>query len=217
VTLRQTVSLRTRAATTEERIVAAAQRLVTSRGAAAVSMRDVATDAGITIGAIYRHFRDRDALLERVIERVFSTLETHLLRGVASCRQGSFDRVIALGSAYITFAQHHAAEFDLLFSPPGEARPLQGFPARPIFDLLRSSVGAAIDDGEIRADPDLVAFLLWSRVHGIIMLLRACDFKTLFARPGKPWTPAAAFEATQRILAEGLRPPPKRATTKRSH
>ena len=34
-----------------------------------VSMRDVAAEAGLSRGSVYRYFRDRDALVDAVLER----------------------------------------------------------------------------------------------------------------------------------------------------
>ena len=56
------------AAGTAGRIIEAARAIVTEEGAEAVSMRRVATAAGITPMAIYRHFADRDALLRAVAD-----------------------------------------------------------------------------------------------------------------------------------------------------
>jgi AcrR family transcriptional regulator len=56
------------AAGTADRIIEAARAIVTEEGAEAVSMRRVATAAGITPMAIYRHFADRGALLRAVAD-----------------------------------------------------------------------------------------------------------------------------------------------------
>jgi len=56
------------AADTAHRILDAARTIVAEEGADAVSMRRVATAAGITPMAIYRHFADRGALLRAVAD-----------------------------------------------------------------------------------------------------------------------------------------------------
>ena len=41
-----------------------------------------------------------------------------------------------------------------------------------------------MEAGQIRRDdPDLTAFFLWSRVHGIVTLMMACDFRESLPLP----------------------------------
>jgi AcrR family transcriptional regulator len=56
-------------ARTDERILAAAEQCMSRLGLARVSMREVAAQAGLSRGALYLHFADRDALVEAVLER----------------------------------------------------------------------------------------------------------------------------------------------------
>lgn len=55
------------------RIVRSAQDVFTRDGTAA-SMRDVAAAAGVGLGTVYRHFPDKDALLQAVLEERFRLL-----------------------------------------------------------------------------------------------------------------------------------------------
>ena len=50
------------------KILAAAARRVRDAGLVRLSMQDVATEAGVSKALIHYHFRDRDALLARLIE-----------------------------------------------------------------------------------------------------------------------------------------------------
>jgi AcrR family transcriptional regulator len=53
---------------TPARILAAATRRIRTAGLVRLSMQDVADEAGVSKGLIHYHFRDRDALLARLIE-----------------------------------------------------------------------------------------------------------------------------------------------------
>jgi AcrR family transcriptional regulator len=55
-------------------LVGAARRILVEEGAAAVTMRRVAADAGLTPMATYRHFRNREALLAAVVDECFDEL-----------------------------------------------------------------------------------------------------------------------------------------------
>jgi AcrR family transcriptional regulator len=54
---------------THERILDAAERCLRQLGLHRVSMGDVATQAGVSRGSVYRYFPDRRALLDAVLER----------------------------------------------------------------------------------------------------------------------------------------------------
>jgi AcrR family transcriptional regulator len=212
----------TRTATTERRILESARRLLSSQSAHALTMRRVAAGAGVTIGAIYKHFRDRDALLARITSEAFGELELILLRAVAPLPVGSFDRVVALGASYISFAEEHREEFRILFSsgPTTRRAPVKmsELPGSRAYEILRQCVEEAIAAGEMRdVDPALATFFLWSRVHGLITLAMACDFSDALMPAGVPLTPYLAFELTRDFLVNGLlRAPRRRATSSRN-
>src|SRR5690242_7170567 len=59
------------------RIVAAAQQLHRTAGADALSIRAIAIAVGLTPMAIYRHFRDKDELLEAMADAAYAILLTY--------------------------------------------------------------------------------------------------------------------------------------------
>jgi AcrR family transcriptional regulator len=54
---------------TEERILLAAEQCLARLGLSRLSMTDVATQAGVSRGAVYLHFADRRALIDTVLAR----------------------------------------------------------------------------------------------------------------------------------------------------
>jgi AcrR family transcriptional regulator len=75
-------------AATRERILAAAERLFAERGFTGVSMPAIATAAGITAGAIYKHFESKEQLffniVRRAVEAAPTTTEAEGLAGPAA-------------------------------------------------------------------------------------------------------------------------------------
>ncbi len=196
--------------TTIHGIVEATRSLLVERGYANLSMRDVADKVGITAAAIYRHFPNKDALVDFVVSDTLREFELQLLRAIAPLPVGSFERIAALGSAYIRIATEHEEQFKVLFTRIGQQpRKLADFPGQCGYHVLRQCVAEAIEAGTVReADPDLVAFFLWSRVHGIVMLLLACDFgDTLPANIGD-MTPENLFTLTRDFVVGGLQAGP---------
>ncbi len=63
-----------------EAIVAATKRLVGERGNDAVSVREIASEAGVPIGSVYQYFPDKNAILRTLITGFLETIETELGR-----------------------------------------------------------------------------------------------------------------------------------------
>lgn len=204
------VTPRTRSLATLERIVQATRKLLASRDYAALSMRAVAAEAGISPGAIYRHFRDKKHLVDHVCFATLEEFERELERAIAPYPVGSFDRVVAQGAAYIRLALDQPEHFKILFTPvrPRPAR-LRDLPGEGGFRLLRQCVADAMEAGRIRrGDPDLAAFFLWSRVHGIVTLMMACDFRESLPLPQSEVTPQRLFDLSRSLLWDGFKPDP---------
>ncbi|NUO62841.1 MAG: TetR/AcrR family transcriptional regulator [Gemmatimonadaceae bacterium] len=68
------------------KILAAAARRVRDAGLVRLSMQDVATEAGVSKALIHYHFRDRDALLARLIEWLTERLLTRERAALDGCK-----------------------------------------------------------------------------------------------------------------------------------
>src|SRR5260370_27972470 len=68
-------------ATTSQRIARAARRLLDKEGAESVTMRRVASAVGITPMALYRHYPNRDGLLNALADVGFVELSEKLGSG----------------------------------------------------------------------------------------------------------------------------------------
>ena len=145
-------------------------------------MRAVADAVGVTPAAIYRHFTDRNELIFEVCERRFRELDRVVEQAAASSRD-PLESLRRRGRAYVRFGVAHPEEYRIWFmSKPGvtpdwtTSRIMQG----PVVTHLVQAVQACLDAGVIRpADPTLVAFGLWSAVHGLTSLL--------ITKPAFPW------------------------------
>ncbi len=202
-------SARPRSIATLDGIVEATRALLAERSYTGLSMRAVAARAGVSAAAIYKHFRNKRALVDHVVNTTLQDFHVELLRVASRHPPGSFDRVVALGEAYIRLALDKPEHFKVLFTPL-KPRPtkLSDLPGEGGFRLLRQSMAEAMDAGRIRrGDPDLATFFLWSRVHGIVMLLMACDFGECLPLDRAEITPLKLFELSRVFLWEGFRPP----------
>jgi AcrR family transcriptional regulator len=68
------------------KILAAAARRVRDAGLVRLSMQDVATEAGVSKALIHYHFRDRDALLARLVEWITERLLARERAALDGCK-----------------------------------------------------------------------------------------------------------------------------------
>jgi AcrR family transcriptional regulator len=166
-----------RAADTEAAILDAARDVLAEEGLEALSMRAVGARVGLSATALYNYVENKQALVDRVVARGFRRFESYMWRAVESVPSGGFERLHALGTAYLRFARENEQYFKIMFTiQPEDPREIEELPGEGGRRILREAVADAIAEGEIRAaDPDLVALYLWSSVHGLATLSLACD------------------------------------------
>jgi len=159
--------------TTAASILAAARDLLDRKGVAAVAMRPVAEKVGITPMAIYRHFADRDSLLNAVANTGFHDLATQLqsihLKGDVE------HRLMQVGEVFLDAALQSPNLYELMFLVPREGARVypRDFKARrsPTFNPTVNILENAMRSGELRPDDAIeIAFELSALSHGLIVL-----------------------------------------------
>lgn len=95
---------------TRYRILNATRALVAEVGVERVTMRGIAELANITAAAIYRHFRNKKALLEEVIAHGYKELSYAMLKQ----GKGKLEKIADAGRK---FAQDHARLFEMMVAP----------------------------------------------------------------------------------------------------
>lgn len=97
------------AASNRRKILAAARRLFAERGAADVSMQDVARAAGVGMGTMYRRFGDRGGLTRALLDDDHVAFQDELLRGAPPLGPGAppRERLHAFGRRYLEILDRH--------------------------------------------------------------------------------------------------------------
>jgi AcrR family transcriptional regulator len=157
----------------QERILRAARRLYEKEGLAGVSMRRVSQRIGVTPMALYRHYADKDALLDALATEGFGQFEGFVQR--AADEATPIARLRALGECYIDFALTHPRMFELMFLIPRRGIPPApaslDSKASPSFTRIAASLREAMQEGTIAADdPAQVLLFIWGIVHGLVAL-----------------------------------------------
>jgi AcrR family transcriptional regulator len=130
-----------------ERILCAAARLVDARGIDGVSMDDVAAEAGVGKGTLYRRFGDRWSLLRALIEEPERDFQEAVIRGEPPLGPGApaVERLQAFGAGLLALLERHA-RFILAGDsvPTGRYRhPVYAFYRMHVAMLLREILGAS--------------------------------------------------------------------------
>lgn len=98
---------------TAERIAVATGRLLHREGAAAVTMRRVARSVGITPMALYRHYADRDGLLNALADTGFEELAACLASTAMPAQPEQ--RLMKILDVFLDFALQKPRLFELMF------------------------------------------------------------------------------------------------------
>jgi AcrR family transcriptional regulator len=161
-----------------EKILDAARELLVRDGVEQVSMRKIAKKINYTATTLFHHFPNKDALLLAVCEADFLALRRSFEKIAAIA--DPLERLRSMGTAYVTFALEHPSHYRLMFMTPKlnqmnieTERLHKGNPDQDTYAFVRETVAAVIEAGLLRdehKDPDLVAQILWSGVHGVVAL-----------------------------------------------
>ena len=96
-------------------LIIAATELIEERGSIEFSMSEATRRAGVSSGAPYRHFKDKEALLVAVAELGFMGLQSAIEDAIAPLPLGSIDRIITSGHAYMRYVIDKHAYYDLMW------------------------------------------------------------------------------------------------------
>jgi AcrR family transcriptional regulator len=163
-----------------DEIIAAAIKVLSAIGAEdPFSLRAVAKEAEIAAPSVYIHFADRNVLLLAVLEKLFR--EQVAIRAAAEeaagrAGGGPWERLLARSIAAVAFGLTHPGHYKVLF----EGRVVLRLNDPRIADFGRPLLVRSIElireikpisaKARVSQDPQRLALLLWSGLHGVISL-----------------------------------------------
>jgi AcrR family transcriptional regulator len=154
-------------------LIAEAVRTIGDSGVEALTLREAGRRLGVSRTALYRHFRDKSALLAAVAREGFQRFRADLLEAWEQAGRGR-DGFAAMGEAYIRFATANPSHYRVMFGqfsalcardPALQADASAAFQA--LLDALSALRTQRVDGGP---DPNLLAEYIWATVHGVAML-----------------------------------------------
>ena len=159
-----------------EAMIRVAQELLETEGPSSWTVRAAARIAGVSSGAPYRHFADKDTLLAAVAARGFEDLRTEIASALERANPEPASRFQALGEAYVGFAAARPGRYQIMFGRDilnRDLHPELCAAADRAFATLLEEVERAQTDKILRTDGSARALAagLWSVVHGLSDLL----------------------------------------------
>lgn len=185
---------------TKDRILAAAAAVLEREGMEGLTIRKVAQRAKLSPMALYRHFADKDALLNALMGEGLAAWE----KIVSAIRvQDPLEWLKAVGEAHLAFALAQPHLYDAAFFLPAPAA--RQFPAdfaqgrSPVIAMAMARIDQAKAEGRLCNKPTLgIALAFAACGYGLVVMHRANrfesekQFKTL-------------FRATQRLFLDSLK------------
>jgi AcrR family transcriptional regulator len=190
---------------TIERIVETAMHVLETEGFEALTIQRLAKDLNYAVGALYRYFRSKDALLVALLHRVMDRIGEDMTAGLAQVDRERAERLagaglaadtpltpdegllrlIAISNIYVAFAQSRPTEYGLISTLIGDPREfLATDAAAPIFPALvrlQLNLTAVIDDAVeagalVPGDARERGVILWSAMQGVLQLRKLGRF-----------------------------------------
>jgi AcrR family transcriptional regulator len=181
-----------------EALVAAALARLEADGTEALSLRELARDAGVNHRAVYRHFPDKLALLARVAEQGWWLMDRRVRQQVRGKPKGR-PALIAGGVGFYLFAREHPNLFHFMAGPRVNAD--AAFPdlEKQVAAAMAPFRQAFVDDGMSEGVARIRTALFLSALEGVVTQI-------LHGRLYVPRAKAKPFIAdTCKRLFDGLR------------
>lgn len=153
-----------------ERLCDVAEEKFAAHGPDGVTLRELAEAMGVSPMTPYRYFTDKDAILAAVRARAFTRFSEAMEAAEASAsrKKGAFT-----GSAYVNWALGNPAAYRLMFDT--QQPTASHYP--DLVDAMARSRGTMTvywrrikADGRFKGDIDLAGYMMWSAMHGAVML-----------------------------------------------
>src|SRR5438105_2436163 len=166
------VSMRTKPPDLAERMLDTAAKLFGSKRFHEVRMEDVAAEAHVSKGTLYRYFRDKDEMYLALLGRASDQLIELLCERVGQA-DGARAGLVALVDSVVMFFDDNPHVFDLIQRAEALRGPGEAFPWQPVRDegvrLVGEVFQQARDRGEFTVgEPDLVALMLLGGMRAVV-------------------------------------------------
>ncbi len=137
-----------------------------------LGLRALARDLGVSATALYRHFPNKDALLDALALEALGRLGTNQAKAAMEAGGGR-EAFVEVGITYVEWAHSNPALVRLIYNRVGEVDLTDGDPDEmgEAFRQLRAGIAAMMPESLSDEDRAAAALHAWSLVHGLAMLI----------------------------------------------
>jgi AcrR family transcriptional regulator len=161
---------------TNQAILAAAEEVFADAGLHAARMEDIAVKAGVSVGTLYNHFEDRDALLRGILDARRADLHAALDAAADAATGVTFhERLRATLLALLEHGERHQKFLHILLQrevggTPGKGMPDKTDAMRELDARLERLMKQGVRERALRPEAaDLAATLLLGMVRGMFV------------------------------------------------
>ncbi|MYZ09955.1 TetR family transcriptional regulator [Streptomyces sp. SID2999] len=183
-------------------LLLSAERTLREKGAAALSLRELARATGVSHAAPGRHFKDKQALLDALALAGYERLNQALTTAAADAPEADFEqRLTALARAYLGFAVDNPELLELMFArkhEPDSSGRLAAAVDQSLGSLTRTFADAQERGEIVQGDPERITLVAAASLHGLAALIAGCALDAEEAMAG--------LDTHVHLLLHGLKP-----------
>ena len=157
---------------TRDEILVAARQVLLERGAADLSLREIARRAEFSPGALYKYFDSKDDVIKALADKAMGALLADFAEVPADLPPD--ERALELGMAYLEFARRNPEDVAVIALHEST---LHALPLTDEHRMMEETVVGVFRDGVAQGvfsladgeDPDYMAYGAWALVQGLAM------------------------------------------------
>jgi AcrR family transcriptional regulator len=185
-------------------ILQSAHKLFIDRGFEEVSIRNIAESIEYSPATIYLYFKDKNEIFYALHTEAFKKFNTYMadLFTIAD----PFDRLIGMGEKYIQFTLDHAQYYEIMFIMDNpmdcDENSEHWEEGKKALAAVENLIKACQQVGRFKdQDPTVLAFSIWSYMHGMCSLSLRKRLRCYSVEDGKR-IPKQSFENFKLMLSK---------------
>lgn len=149
--------------------------VISEKGFEALSLRGIAAQCGVSHNAVYRHFENKDRLIEACRDFVTGKLTAYLREAIEESQDSPDEALAKLGTAYVGFYEAHPTYYSALYRNSStrlmfrieEAK--ENYPPLELFHRVYFACGA--EHGRTGEACLMGLTRFWAALHGLTALV----------------------------------------------